>query len=330
MRDNRWRSDESRSWDEDPSGQGGRGFGQRGRGEQGRYRDDERAGQYGRGGYGSDFERGGQLAQGRYDQDPDFGRRSIGGGYGEGSYGEGGYGSSADRGGYGQGGGSEYGYGQGGYGQRGYGQGRSGASYGDYDRGMDYGSRGTAGYGGPDYGGGSGYGSGSGYGRQGYGGRERGWWDRATDEVASWMGDEGAEQRRTMDQGRAGHQGRGPKGYTRSDDRIREDVNDRLTDDHRVDAGDIEVTVSNGEVTLTGTVRSRDDKRRAEDIADAVSGVKHVQNNVRVQQGETTSGDGSRFGSGASVGASGTNGATGVGRTGSSATTGGTTTRSPG
>jgi hypothetical protein len=37
-------------------------------------------------------------------------------------------------------------------------------------------------------------------------------------------------------------------------------------------------------VTLSGTVDNRDAKRRAEDIAERVSGVKHVQNNIRVQQ----------------------------------------------
>ena len=113
--------------------------------------------------------------------------------------------------------------------------------------------------------------------------RERGWWDRAKDEVRSWAGDEDAEQRRRMDQARS-HYGRGPKGYTRSDDRIREDVSDRLTDDWIIDATNIEVTVSSGEVTLAGTVDSREAKRRAEDCAESVSGVRNVQNNLRVQQ----------------------------------------------
>jgi BON domain len=113
---------------------------------------------------------------------------------------------------------------------------------------------------------------------------ERGWWDRASDEVASWFGDEEAERRRRMDErGEWGHhRGRGPKGYTRSDERIQEDINDRLTDDAYIDASEIEVSVRQGEVTLTGTVDSRMAKRRAEDIADSVSGVKHVQNNLRV------------------------------------------------
>jgi len=80
------------------------------------------------------------------------------------------------------------------------------------------------------------------------------------------------------------HRGRGPKGYKRSDDRIREDINDRLTEDGRLDATHIEVQVIEGEVTLTGTVDSREAKRRAEDLADHVSGAHHVQNNLRVSR----------------------------------------------
>jgi osmotically-inducible protein OsmY len=121
------------------------------------------------------------------------------------------------------------------------------------------------------------------YGQQGHG--DRGLWDRASNEVSSWFGDEEAERRRRMDEQRSGqHRGRGPKGYTRSDDRIREDVSDRLSDNPFVDASDIEVTVSSCEVTLSETVDSREAKRRAEDVAEQVSGVKHVQNNIRVQQ----------------------------------------------
>lgn len=80
---------------------------------------------------------------------------------------------------------------------------------------------------------------------------------------------------------RGAHGGRGPKGYERSDERILEDINERLTDDAMIDASEIEVQVQNREVTLTGTVRDRHEKRRAEDIADSVSGVTHVQNNLR-------------------------------------------------
>ena len=118
------------------------------------------------------------------------------------------------------------------------------------------------------------------YGRRDDGGDERGFFERAGDEVMSWVGDRDARRRREQD-----HRGRGPKNYSRSDERIREDVNDRLTEDVWVDASEIEVSVEGGEVTLTGTVEDRRSKRRAEDCADAVSGVKHVQNNLRYTSG---------------------------------------------
>ena len=79
--------------------------------------------------------------------------------------------------------------------------------------------------------------------------------------------------------------GRGPRGYQRSDDRIREDVCDRLSDDPWIDASDVEVIVRSGEVTLTGMVRDRNDKRRIEDVVEDITGVREVHNNVRVSQG---------------------------------------------
>ena len=113
--------------------------------------------------------------------------------------------------------------------------------------------------------------------------RNRDWWDKTKDEVSSWFGDDEAERRRRTDKRMGQHKGRGPKGYTRSDERIKEDVNDRLSDDAFLDASDIEVTVSSGEVTLSGTVDTRIDKRRAEDLAEDISGVSNVQNQLRVK-----------------------------------------------
>jgi osmotically-inducible protein OsmY len=143
------------------------------------------------------------------------------------------------------------------------GRARSTQSYGDrYGRGSDYHS---------DYDRSERY----------HGSDERGrrsFMDRAGDEVASWFGDERAQERRVMDE----HRGKGPKGYQRSDARIEEDVNDRLSDDPVLDASNITVAVKEGEVTLSGFVATRWDKRRAEDVTDDVSGVRHVQNNLRV------------------------------------------------
>lgn len=83
----------------------------------------------------------------------------------------------------------------------------------------------------------------------------------------------------------AGHAGKGPKGYVRSDERIREDISDRLSDDDEIDASDITVTVTKGEVRLEGTVADRHAKHRAEDIAESVSGVRDVSNHLRAKKG---------------------------------------------
>lgn len=77
---------------------------------------------------------------------------------------------------------------------------------------------------------------------------------------------------------------RGPKGYKRSDERIREDVSDRLAHQNHLDPSEIEVAVANGEVTLTGTVDSRNEKFLAEEIADDVSGVNDVHNQIRLRR----------------------------------------------
>jgi len=84
-------------------------------------------------------------------------------------------------------------------------------------------------------------------------------------------------------------QGRAPQG---GDARRRRSVSDRvlwvavteaLTRARGLDTSDIEVMVEDGEVTLNGTVRRREDKRRAEDLAD-IHDVENVQNNLRLRR----------------------------------------------
>jgi osmotically-inducible protein OsmY len=78
------------------------------------------------------------------------------------------------------------------------------------------------------------------------------------------------------------HAGRGPRGYQRSDDRILDDVCERLARHPWIDASDVEVAVQGGEVTLRGSVDSRSAKRLLEDVAESVWGVREVHNQVRV------------------------------------------------
>ncbi|HEX2552960.1 MAG TPA: BON domain-containing protein [Microvirga sp.] len=210
---------------------------------------------------------------------------------------------------------------------RGYGAGSDGRSYEDYDRGSDRSEHVL----GPDDFETPGYGEWGMPARRRHddpdrdaahrSGEDRGFWQAAAEEVSSWFGGDEAD-RSTGEAERPNHRGRGPKGYTRSDERIREDVCERLTHDAYVDASDIEISVANREVTLSGFVDSREAKRRAEDIADHVSGVAHVQNNLRVRQAGMGSGsdgqDGATSGGGMSPAAASDimGGAPGAGGTG--------------
>ncbi len=85
--------------------------------------------------------------------------------------------------------------------------------------------------------------------------------------------------------------GKGPKGFRRSDEKIREEVCEALYCDNSVDASEIEVSVKDAEVILSGTVSERRMKRLAEDCAESVSGVSDVRNEIRFHsQSEKTFG----------------------------------------
>jgi hypothetical protein len=79
------------------------------------------------------------------------------------------------------------------------------------------------------------------------------------------------------------HAGRGPRGYQRSDERIHDELHERLTAHGLIDATDVECRVVNGEVTLTGFVDSRAAKRAAEDLAEDIYGVRQVHNELRIR-----------------------------------------------
>jgi hypothetical protein len=77
------------------------------------------------------------------------------------------------------------------------------------------------------------------------------------------------------------HRGKGPKNYARSDERIRDDVCERLQEAD-LDVGEIDVHVHDSEVTLDGVVNDRFTKRAAEDIAFTVRGVRDCHNRLRL------------------------------------------------
>ncbi|PCD03662.1 SWFGD domain-containing protein [Sphingomonas spermidinifaciens] len=184
-----WRSDDDRDFDYGYSsardyaaaGQYGdryRQGGQRDRGDwRGESRDSYGARDTGRG-YGNQGGYGQRDSYGYRDDDNDRGRYGA-----QGRYGRAGYGGDRSRDSYGFGGDFQ------GYGQRDYGRDRgfSGDRQG-YQRQGGYGREGERGHG-------RGY-SGQ---PQGYDYDDRGFFDRAGDEVRSWFGDEEAERRREMD-----------------------------------------------------------------------------------------------------------------------------------
>jgi hypothetical protein len=74
----------------------------------------------------------------------------------------------------------------------------------------------------------------------------------------------------------------GPKGYVRSDERVREEVCERLWHDPHVDVSEVSVEVDDGQIRLAGTVPDRRMKHRIEDIAASCAGSHEVQNRIKV------------------------------------------------
>jgi osmotically-inducible protein OsmY len=136
-----------------------------------------------------------------------------------------------------------------------------------------------------------------GYGSSRQGGANRGFGQRS-------IGERRSNEGQGSGVGQGQHFGKGPKGYRRSDERITEEICDQLTAHGDIDPSEVEVKVRNGEVTLTGTVDSRHAKRLAEDLAEDVSGVAEVINQIRIRREAQHTGEhGSRSGESVSKGA---------------------------
>jgi osmotically-inducible protein OsmY len=207
---------------------------------------------------GSDIGRGQQGQHGQHGQQQQgWQQGQQGWQQGQGQQGQGGFQGHGEIGGRGGGYGGG-GYGGGGYGGGGYASGtRGGASYGG----------GQSAFGRESHEGGfqGGFQGGQGnVGRGRFEGRSRGGEGR-------WGGGESR-----------GFRGKGPKGYMRSDERIREEVCDQL-EDADIDPSNVTVNVESGEVTLSGTIGSREEKREIEDIVFEVRGVKDVNNQIRIE-----------------------------------------------
>ena len=195
---------------------------------------------------------------------------------------------------------------------RGYGGGQFGGEY--------EGSR----YGGSQYGGQSGRGSYGSMGsptssRRGYssfgepnfhGGRDERdeeTWNRSGSEWSGMSQGFGRSEQRSMSSG-SSRTNRGPKNYKRSDERIKEDVCDRLSQSD-LNCEDVEINVKNGEVTLTGTTDSGHERREIERVAETIPGVQDVTNQIRIKRETSRTGD-SRTSEGRSMSSSAESSAT--------------------
>lgn len=122
----------------------------------------------------------------------------------------------------------------------------------------------------------------------GYAGSQGGFADRNPGQGFGAFGYSNADESGTRIEGRqqrGGFAGRGPRNYQRSDERIRDDVCERLTRHHEIDASDVDIDVREGIVTLSGKVEDKHTKRLAEDIAEEVMGVRDVRNELRTARG---------------------------------------------
>lgn len=76
----------------------------------------------------------------------------------------------------------------------------------------------------------------------------------------------------------------GPKGYLRSDERLREDISARLMEARHVDSSDVTVEVLGAKVVLDGTVPARPMKHAIEDLVDDCPGVQDIDSRIRVRR----------------------------------------------
>jgi hypothetical protein len=74
----------------------------------------------------------------------------------------------------------------------------------------------------------------------------------------------------------------GPKGYQRSDERMREEICDELMRTAHLDSSDVTIDVTAAKAVLEGTVPERWMKHAMEDLADACPGIQDVENRIRV------------------------------------------------
>lgn len=270
----------------------------------------EQRGQFGeheqqRGGWGGQSG-GGQYGQsGQYSQPGGQSGQSGGGQYGSGQgWQDGRYGDQSGWGGYGHSGQERWGnerFGE--HGQQGFGQ---GGQYGYSQYGANFGQQGGSEYGRPGHqrwsqgasytpmSGTYGYGQGNQGDRGGFSDRNQSGFGQGFGSGSSmygtnqpehhrWGGGQGFGERFSERFGE--RRGKAPRTYQRGDERIRDEICERIARETDIDASEVDIQVQSGEVTLSGMVENRSCKRELEDIAETVFGVRDVHNNLKVNKG---------------------------------------------
>jgi osmotically-inducible protein OsmY len=106
--------------------------------------------------------------------------------------------------------------------------------------------------------------------------------DRIGEEGRNYPGQRSRFGRRGQPSMNSDYRGRGPKSFSRSDERLKEEICERLTDHPDIDASEIDVEVNQGVVTLSGNVDSRWMKYLSEELVEEVHGIKDVKNEIRI------------------------------------------------
>lgn len=78
------------------------------------------------------------------------------------------------------------------------------------------------------------------------------------------------------------HQGKGPKGWKLTDERLKERVNEVLLHSHDVDPSELEVLVQDRVVTLRGKIKSKGMRTVAEDLVLSIPGVEDVFSQLKI------------------------------------------------
>ena len=86
----------------------------------------------------------------------------------------------------------------------------------------------------------------------------------------------------TTTERRSALKGRGPKGYVRSDDHLRHALEEALAADPTVDPSDVTVAVTDGVITLSGSVAGWRTRYAVRAIAEAIAGPGGVKDALTV------------------------------------------------